>query len=99
MSYDYSCSLEGVRAAWRTLDRAAHRIAAGSVGAQHVPPPGVGKDPLSGGEDVDTSPAIMRVDLAGELWAVGQAKIEVKANLKVMSVERELERDTLDILA
>jgi hypothetical protein len=38
-------------------------------------------------------------DLAEELVAVGQAKIAEKANLRVMSVERNLEGALLDLFA
>ena len=41
----------------------------------------------------------MQVDIAGEMIAMSQAKIEVKANLKVVSVLDDLSRESLDILA
>jgi hypothetical protein len=98
MSCDYSASVVSVGAAWRTLAQAAHRIAAGSVNARREPVPG-SEDPISGREVSDSAPSHMQIDLAEELAKVDQSKIEIKANLRVMSLEAELERDTLDILA
>jgi hypothetical protein len=96
MPIDFSASVQGVRAAWDNLGRIAHRVAAGSVSARHNRPPGVSGDPLAGGEPASST---MQIDIAGEMAAMSQAKIEAKANLKVMSVLDDLERESLDILA
>jgi len=96
MPIDFSASVQGVRAAWDSLGRIAHRVAAGSVGARHERPPGVGSDPLTGGEPASST---MQLDIAGEMTALIQVKTEAKANLKVLSVLDELERESLDILA
>lgn len=96
MAIDFSASIQGVRAAWDNLGRTAHRVAAGSVNARHERPPGVSGDLLAGGEPATS---IMQIDIAGEMTALKQSKIEVEANLKVMSVLDDLERESLDILA
>ena len=96
MSIDFSASVQGIRTAWGHLDRIAHRVAAGSVNARHDRPPGVSGDLLADGEPASST---MQVDIAGEMVAMSQAKIEVKANLKVVSVLDDLSRESLDILA
>jgi hypothetical protein len=99
MSYDFAASMQGVRAAWDALDRAAHRIAAGSVQARRTPPPGAQKDPVSGRQTSGTGDDTMKLDLAEEMGNLQRAKIGVQVNTRVMAVERDLDRDTLDILA
>ena len=99
MGYDYSAAVEGVRSAWRSLEQTAHRIAAGSVHAKHLPPPATGPDPISGNQPVESDSVDFTLDLAGEMLNLNLAEIAVKANTRVMAVEHELDRDTLDILA
>jgi hypothetical protein len=96
MPINFSASVQGVRTAWDNLGRIAHRVAAGSVNARHDRPPGVRGDLLAGGEPASS---IMQLDIAGEMAAMSQAKIEAKASLKVISVLDDLERESLDILA
>ena len=98
MSFAIGSAVQGVCAAWSTLNQAAHRIAAGSVGAQHVPPPGTGRDPISG-KKTENSGSSMKADLVQELLTVDQAKINAAANMRLISTESDLEQDTLDILA
>ncbi len=97
MSYDYSSSIEGMGAAWRSLERAAHRIAAGSVSARREPTPGAVRDPLQGGVSPDSD--TLKIDIAKELLDVDQARIAIKANTRVVSIESELDHEILDILA
>lgn len=99
MGYDYAASVEGVRSAWRNLGQTAHRVAAGSVGARHTPPPGAGPDPISGKAPADGDSVVLKLDVAEEMLNLNLAEIGVKANTRVMAVERELDKETLDILA
>lgn len=84
MSYDYSISLEGVCTAERSFERAAGRIAAGNLPTSSESAP---------------SDSLSLTDYAAELIAIDQAKIAHKANLQVISSQRDLERATLDLFA
>jgi hypothetical protein len=97
VSYDLSSSIEGVRSAWRSLEQAAHRIATGSVEARRQPVPGGEIDPLPAGPSGDQD--TVKIDLAKELLDMDQARIAIKANLRVVSASRELDHEILDILA
>jgi hypothetical protein len=98
MAYDYATSVQGVRSAWNTLAQTAHRIAAGSVNARKTPPPGAGNGPITG-KAKEAASTTAKLDLAEEMLNLNLAKIGVQANTRVISVERELDRSTLDILA
>jgi hypothetical protein len=99
MSYDYAASMQGIRSAWRALEQTAHRIAAGSVGARKTPLPGAGVDPITGKKPADSDSSVMKLDIAQAMLDLHLAKIGVQVNTRVMAVEQELDRDTLDILA
>jgi hypothetical protein len=99
MSDVYSSSIEGLRNAELILDKAARNIAAGGV---------VNQSPQGLGDTVQISPAgqsaasassFTPVDYAAELIAAKQAEIAAKANLKVLSSQIKLERETLDLFA
>ena len=98
MAYDYAASVQGVRSAWDALAQTAHRVVAGSVNARKPAPPGAVSDPVTGKEKQAES-STARLDLAEEMLNLDRAKISVQANTRVMSVERELDHSTLDILA
>jgi len=81
------------------MEQTAHRIAAGSVGARKTPPPGDGDEPINGNKPAASDSAIMKLDVAQGMVDLQLAKIGVQANTRVIAVEQELDRDTLDILA
>jgi hypothetical protein len=95
----YAISAEGARAACRTLDQAAQDIAAGSVNARRDPAARPGIQSVSGVKSQEGDSHSGKVDLAGELNKVDQATMDAKANLRVMSVQQQLDHDTLDLLA
>jgi flagellar basal body rod protein FlgC len=95
----YSISAAGVSAAWNTLNQAAERIATGSVGAQPDQGRAGGSDSVTGDKSQQSASSSAPVDLVTELLKVQQAKIDAEANLQVMSVQQQLDRDTLDLLA
>jgi hypothetical protein len=99
MSYDFAASMQGVRAAWDALGQTAHRIANGSVQARRTPPPGVREDPISGRQMSGSGDDTFKLDLAEEMGNLQLAKIGVQANTRVMAVERDLDKDTLDLFA
>jgi len=82
MSGSYAISLNGIQAAERSLQQAAHNIATANL-------------PVTG-EPLDY---LSLSDFTAELLAVDLAKAAVKANLKVISAQQELERETLDLFA
>ena len=83
MSMDYSISLNGISTAEQNLNQAAHRVATAAL-------------PSTSDSYEDT---FSLSDVAAEFIAVNQAKTVIKANLKVISAQQELERDTLDLFA
>ncbi|MGD0309274.1 MAG: hypothetical protein ABSC02_08285 [Acidobacteriota bacterium] len=92
-------SAEGVRAAYRTLDQAAQDIAAGSVNARRDPAARPGTQSVSGVKSQEEDSYSGTPDLAAKLYEVDQATVAAKTNLRVLSVERQLDHDTLDLLA
>jgi hypothetical protein len=98
MAYDYAASVQGIRSAWDNLAQTAHRIANGSVSARKTPVPGAGNHPVTG-KPAEPGSEVMKLDLPQEMLHLALAKIGVQANTKVMAVEQELDRTTLDILA
>jgi hypothetical protein len=88
-----SVSAEGLSAACRTLNEAAHRIAAGSVNARRDLTQGAG----SNSQEIASSS--VKVDLLTELLTVKHAKIDAEANLRVMSTQQDLEHEILNLLA
>lgn len=95
----YSISAEGLSAACRSLDQAAHRIAAGSVNAQRDLTQGAGSNTVSGSNLQETASSSVKVDLLTELLTVKHAKIDAEANLRVMSTQQDLEHEILNLLA
>jgi hypothetical protein len=83
MSMDFSVSLNGIFAAEQNLNQSAHRIATATL-------------PSSGDANEDT---FSLSDIAAEFIAMSEAKTAIKANLKFVSVQKELQRDTLDLFA
>ncbi len=98
MAYDYAASIQGIRSAWNELAQTAHRIAIGSVNAPKTPPLGAGNDPITG-KAKEAASSTAKLDIAGEMLNLNLAKIGVQVNTRVISVEHELDRSTLDILA
>jgi hypothetical protein len=98
MANVHSNSWQGVQSAWRNLNQSAHKIAAGTVNARRASVPGAAASNPDRGK-AKASDDTVKVDIAEELTKARQAKIDASANLRVMETERELERDTLDILA
>jgi hypothetical protein len=80
---DLSISLNGIIAGEQNLNQAAQRIAKITL-------------PSTGAPQEDT---FSLSDVASEFLAVTQAKTAIKANLKVVSSQQELDRNTLDIFA
>jgi hypothetical protein len=97
MAYDYSLAVAGVQNAWRHLEQTAHRIAAGSVGAKHTAAPGSSPGPVTGQKPAEGDSVHLKLE--EEMLNLTQAEIGVKANHRVLATERELDQDTLDILA
>ncbi len=95
----YAISGEGVRAACRSLDQAAQDIAAGSVNARRDPTARIGTQSGTGVKSQEEDSYSGKPDLAGEFYKVDQATVAAKTNLRVLSVERQLDHDTLDLLA
>jgi hypothetical protein len=85
MGYDYSISLEGVRTAENRINQAAGKISRFGARIQ------------SGGYDKSVKPVEDTVDIAGAMVEVKQAKIAAEANLKVLSLQMDLEEETLDL--
>jgi hypothetical protein len=83
MSFDYSISYEGIRAAGRSLSEAAHKIAS------------INKSGKTQNEQAKSRD----VDFAAALLQANRAKIAAKANLNLLSKQEELEHKILDILA
>jgi hypothetical protein len=88
MSDGYSNSLEGIRIAEQSLDRAAQRIAAGWSAGDSARK-----------QTVTARSSAPPVDLAAEMVTVIEAKIGVEANLKVTGTQRQLDRSILDLFA
>jgi hypothetical protein len=84
MSYDYSISLEGIRNAERSFEQTASRIAAGGLPKSNESVP---------------ADSLFLSDYAAELIAIDQAKTALKTNLRVISLQQDLERKTLDLFA
>ena len=61
--------------------------AARHIASANLPAPGIPEDSFS------------LTDFAAELLAIDQAKIAEKANLRVLSTQRDLEREALDLFA
>jgi len=98
MSDVYSSSIEGLRNAELMLDRAARTIASGRVADRPSQSPGDTVQISQAGQSA-SSPPMTPVDYAAELINVRQAKIAATANLKVLSSQFKLERETLDLFA
>jgi len=87
-----SISLQGLQSAELRFERAARNIAGGHSPASE-----------SGVADDDSfqlsTPQDKPVDYVRELLAVIESKTAAKANLKVMAMQRELDKSTLDLMA
>lgn len=97
MSYDYSISLNGIQTALRTLEQAAQRIAVGNAFVKQI-----NNDKATSSLNTDYSDSVSfsgTLDYVRELLAVNQAKIAVKANARFISLQQELERETLNLFA
>jgi hypothetical protein len=85
MGYDYSVSMEGVRAAENQLNQTARKVS--RMGTENRPADGT-SDRLTLSGDMD---------IAGAMVEAKQAKILAQANLRVISMQAELEEETLDL--
>ena len=92
-------SAEGASAAYRRLDQAAQDIAAGSVNAQRDPAARTGTQSASGVKSQEEDSYSGSPDLAAAIYKVDQAAVAAKTNMRAMSVEQQLDHDTLDIFA
>jgi hypothetical protein len=99
MSDVYSASLEGLRSAELMLDKAARNIAAGRVADQPSRSLGDVVQISPAGRSAASALPFTPADYAAELISVKQAEIAAKANLKVLSSQIKLERETLDLFA
>lgn len=99
MSDVYSSSIEGLRSAELMLDKAARNIAAGRVVAQPSEGRGDVVQISPAGQSAASTSSFTPVDYAAELIAMKEAEIAAKANLKVLSSQIKLERETLDLFA
>ena len=81
MSYDYSVSFGGLRAAVRSLSEAAHKIA-------NINKSGKTEDERAKSGDMDIPSALIQAD---------QAKINAEANLKFIASQNELDEKILDV--
>ena len=99
MSDVYSSAIEGLHNAELMLDRAARNIASGRVADRPARVPGDTVQISQAGQSAASSSPFSPVDYASELINVQQAAIAAKANLKVLSSQFKLERETLDLFA
>jgi hypothetical protein len=83
MSFDYSISYEGIRAAGRSLSEAARKVASINKSGQT-------QNEQSKSGDVDFAAALLQAN---------RAEMAAKANLNLLSNQQELEHKILDILA
>lgn len=88
MGYDYSISLEGLRAAENQLNNAARKV------SRPVNCFDVSK---SSEEPVDHLTLASDMDIAGAMVEASQAKIIYKANLKMVEAQLDMEEEALDI--
>jgi hypothetical protein len=99
MSDVYSSAIEGLHNAELMLDRATRNIASGRVADRSAQAPGDTLQISQAGQSAASGSSFTPVDYAAELINVQQAAIEAKANLKVLSSQFKLERETLDLFA
>jgi hypothetical protein len=99
MSDVYSSCIEGLRNAELLLDKAARNIAAGYVANLPARSPEDTVQISPAGNSAASGSTFTSVDYAAELITAGQAEIAAKANLKVLSSQFKLERETLDLFA
>jgi hypothetical protein len=83
---DISISLDGVLTAERNLEQAARKIAASNI-------------PSLSTSFSKSSDLFELTDFAAELIAADQAKIAAKANLRVISMQTDLEQQILNLFA
>ena len=88
MGYDYSISLEGLRAAENQLNNAARKVSK---------PINYSDVAASAGEVTDRLTLASDMDIAGAMVEASQAKLIYKANLKMIETQMEMEEDALDI--
>ena len=88
MGYDYSISLEGLRAAENQLNNAARKVSK---------PINCSDIAASAGEVTDRLTLASDMDIAGAMVEASQAKIIYKANLKMIETRMEMEEEALDI--
>jgi hypothetical protein len=81
------------------LDRAARNIAAGRVVDQPPPGPSDSVHISQAGQSAAAASLFTPADYAAELITAKQSEIAAKANLKVLSSQIKLERETLDLFA
>lgn len=91
MGYDYSISMEDVRAAESLLNRAAEKVSWMGTGNRPV------KGPESSEETPDRVTLSGDMDIAGAMIESNQAKILYQANLKIISMQMKLEDETLNL--
>jgi len=88
MGYDYSISLEGLRAAENQLINAARKVSR----------PAVCCDAGTSSEDpADRLTLAGDIDIACVMVAANRAEIIYKSNLKTIETQMEMEEDALDI--
>lgn len=95
----YSTSLEGLHNAELMLDKAARNIAAGRDLDQPSRSPQDTVQISSAGQSAASASPFGPVEYAAELINAKEAEIAAKANLKVLSSQIKLERETLDLFA
>ena len=88
MGYDYSISLEGLRAAENQLNNAARKVSR-PVNCCDVS--------TFSEEPADRLTLASDMDIAGAMVEASQAKIIYKANLKMIETQMEMEEEALDI--
>jgi hypothetical protein len=89
MSYNYSISIQGLQRAERNLDLAAQKI------AKFHPLDGASKEQ---GKDQDSASISGDVDLNAALVESMQARIDAKANMKMISAVQDLDKNSIDIV-
>ncbi len=88
MGFDYSFSMEGLRAAERQLNQAARRVSK-PIHCSDVT--------ASAGEVTDRLKLTGDRDIARAMVGVKEAKTIYKANLKIIDLQTQMEEETLDL--
>ena len=94
MGYDYSIAMEGARAAERQFNDAAHKIS--RMGLRSRPAEGA-EAAVSAEEAQDRLTLSDDMDISGTIVEAKAAKLQYTANLKVISMQMEMEDKTLDL--